>query len=304
MSRYWRDFSDFLSCHFKGKMQKLTVNAGFSCPNRDGTKGRGGCIYCNNSSFNPSYCSAGGSVASQIATGKSFFARKYPDMKYLAYFQAYTNTHDNDIDKLMRLYHEACDVKDVEGVIIGTRPDCVPDKLLDRLAAELPWVMIEFGAETCHDSTLKLVNRCHTWGDTCDAVTRTAKRGLPVGLHLIMGLPGETPAMMADTIRAVNRLPVDVVKIHQLQVLRSTPLADIYEDIGLHIPSPGEYARFCARIVGLLRPDIAIERFVSQAPPELLISPKWGLKNYQFTRLVEKELELIQQTQKADTLWK
>lgn len=283
----WRDFSDFLAGHFGGKMQKLAVNAGFSCPNRDGTKGRGGCVYCNNSSFNPSYCDPAESVTAQIERGRRFFGRKYPDMRYLVYFQAYTNTHCDDIDRLMRLYAEACAADGVDGVIIGTRPDCMPDALLDRLA-ELPWVMVEYGAESCHDSTLRRVNRCHTWADTVDAVRRTAARGIPVGLHLIMGLPGETEEMMLQTIDAVNTLPVDVVKMHQLQILRGTALAADHADVTEY--DAATYARMCARFVRRLRPDIAIERFVSQAPADLLVSPRWGLKNYQFTALVEKEL--------------
>ncbi len=293
MSR-WRDYSDFLASHFPGKMQKLAVNAGFSCPNRDGTKGRGGCTYCNNESFNPSYCSPAESVTRQIERGKRFFALKYPDMRYLAYFQAYTNTHSDDLQRLTALYEEALAVDGVDGVIIGTRPDCVPQRLLEAVKA-LPWAMIEYGAESSHDSTLGSVNRCHTWADTVDAVTRTAALGIPVGLHLIMGLPGETEEMMLDTICEVNRLPVDCVKIHQLQLLRGTRMALQAERGEIDAPryEPEEYARLCARIVRKLRPDIAIERFVSQAPPDLLIAPRWGLKNYQFTRLVEKEIDKL-----------
>ncbi|MCM1522213.1 MAG: TIGR01212 family radical SAM protein [Muribaculaceae bacterium] len=292
MSRYWRDYSDFISSHFQGKMQKLAVNAGFSCPNRDGSKGKDGCIYCNNSSFNPSYCHPEDSVRDQIEKGKAFFSRKYPDMRYLAYFQAYTNTHSDDTERLLGLYSEACSVDGVDGIIIGTRPDCVPDRLLLALKSHLPWVMMEYGAESSHDETLRLVNRCHTWNDTVDAVARTAAIGLPVGLHLIMGLPGETEEMMLETIDAVNLLPVDVVKIHQLQILRGTPLASMNESLDLRMPTPQQYARLCAKIVRRLRPDIAIDRFVSQAPPSMLIAPQWGLKNYQFTTLVERELDL------------
>lgn len=291
--KLWRDYADFLFSHFPGvKMQKLAVNAGFSCPNRDGTKGRGGCVYCNNSSFNPSYCDPSESVEVQIERGKAFFARKYPAMRYLAYFQAYTNTHSADIDRLMELYERACRVDRVDGVVIGTRPDCVPEALLSRLTS-LPWAMVEYGAESAHDSTLSRVNRCHTWADTVDAVERTARLGLPVGLHLIMGLPGETTPMMLDTIREVNRLPVDVVKIHQLQILRHTPLHRAIEsgETEVHIFTPQEYASLCADITEVIRPDIAIERFASQAPSELLVAPRWGLKNYQFTSLVEKELQ-------------
>lgn len=295
--KLYRDFADFLGEHFRCKMQKLTVNAGFTCPNRDGTKGVGGCTYCNNQSFNPEYCSTTLSVTEQIEHGKSFFRRKYPDMRYLAYFQAYTNTHDDDIDRLMRLYTEAVTVEGVDGVIIGTRPDCMPDALIARLK-ELPWMMVEYGAETCHNSTLELINRCHTWQDTIDAVTRTHAAGIPCGLHLIMGLPGETEEMMMTTIDEVNRLPIDTLKVHQLQLIRGTKMA---RDVaaGLYdIPrfTAEDYAKLCVKIVERLRKDIAIERFVSQSPPHLLIYPRWNLKNYQFSQLLNNKMASSQNT--------
>ncbi|MBD5335623.1 MAG: TIGR01212 family radical SAM protein [Bacteroides sp.] len=288
----YRDFSDFLAEHFAGKVQKIAVNAGFTCPNRDGSKGRGGCSYCNNQSFNPGYCAPTESVGSQLEEGKAFFARKYPDMKYLAYFQAYTNTHSSDIDRLMGLYEEALAVDDVVGLIIGTRPDCMPQELLDRLAALQAWVMVEYGAESSHDPTLEFVNRCHTWADTADAVRRTHDAGIPCGLHLIMGLPGEDEEMMLSTIDRVNELPVDTVKIHQLQLIRGTRMARDVEEGRYDIPrfTAEEYADLCVKIVHRLRPDIAIERFVSQSPPELLIYPRWNLKNYQFTNLIHNRL--------------
>ncbi|MDE6859027.1 MAG: TIGR01212 family radical SAM protein [Duncaniella sp.] len=287
----YKDFSDFLNGHFRCKMQKLTVNAGFTCPNRDGTNGRGGCTYCNNQSFNPEYCATGLSVTEQLEKGKEFFGRKYPDMRYLAYFQAYTNTHDADIDRLMGLYKEAVAVDKVDGVIIGTRPDCMPQRLLDRLG-ELPWVMVEYGAETSHNVTLERVNRCHTWEDTMDAVIRTGEAAIPCGLHLIMGLPGESREMMLDTIDRVNELPVDTVKVHQLQLVRGTRMAKDVEEGLYDIPrfTAEEYADLCVEIVRRLRDDIAIERFVSQSPPELLIYPRWNLKNYQFTQLLKSKL--------------
>lgn len=288
----YRDFADFLNGHFSGKVQKITVNAGFSCPNRDGTKGRGGCTYCNNQSFNPDYCSPTLSVGEQLERGKEFFRRKYPDMKYLAYFQAYTNTHSDDIDRLMSLYREALETEDVVGLIIGTRPDCMPQQLLDHLAGLDAWVMVEYGAESASDATLKLVNRCHTWADTADAVRRTHAAGLPCGLHLIMGLPGEDESTMLSTIDRVNELPVDTVKIHQLQLIRGTRMARDVEAGLYDIPrfSAEEYADLCVRLLRRLRKDIAVERFVSQSPAELLIYPRWGLKNYQFTNLLNKRL--------------
>lgn len=288
----YRDYSDFLAGHFGGKMQKVAVNAGFTCPNRDGTVGRGGCTYCNNLSFNPSYCSGTLSVTEQIRRGCEFFARKYPEMRYLAYFQAYTSTHGRDIDALMSLYSEAMECQGVEGVVIATRPDCVSPTLLDRLAAGLPWVMIEYGAESAHDRTLRLVNRGHTWADTVRAVNLTAERGIPVGLHLINGLPGETEQMMLETVDRINELPVDVVKFHQLQLLRGTTLARQAEvgEVDITNWTADEYASLCAKIVGRLRPDIAIDRWVSQAPSEMVISPRWGLKNYQFTEIVKSKI--------------
>lgn len=286
-------FADFLARHFKGKMQKLSVNTGSSCPNRDGTISRGGCSYCLNSSFTPAYCADGhSSVTSQLLKGKAFFAHKYPSMRYLAYFQSYTTSHGLSSDAFLSLCHEALSVDGVDGIIIGTRPDCMPQPLLERLALELPWVMIEYGAESSHDTTLALINRGHTWAQTVDAVSRTADAGIPCGLHLINGLPGEDEDMMLATVDRVNRLPVSVVKFHQLQLLRGTRMALDVES-GLYDVTrftPESYARLCAHICRRLRPDIVIERFVSQSPPELLIYPRWGLKNYQFTQLLLQEL--------------
>ena len=289
----YRDFSDFLKEHFDVKVQKITVNAGFTCPNRDGTKGRGGCTYCNNQSFNPEYCRPALSVREQLERGKEFFARKYPQMKYLAYFQAYTNTHSDDIDRLIRLYEEALGTSDVVGLIIGTRPDCMPQVLLDRLAGLGKWVMVEYGAESACERTLEMVNRCHTWADTADAVRRTHETGIPCGLHLIMGLPGEDEDVMLSTIDRVNELPVDTVKIHQLQLVRGTRMARDVESGLYDIPrfTAEEYVGLCVRILQRLRKDIAVERFVSQSPSELLIYPRWGLKNYQFTNLLHNRLE-------------
>ncbi len=267
----YRDFSDFLSSHFKGV---------------------GGCTYCNNQSFNPGYCAPALSVSAQLAEGKAFFARKYPEMKYLAYFQAYTNTHSDDIDRLMGLYQEALAVDGVVGLIIGTRPDCMPQGLLDRLAALPAWVMVEYGAESACDKTLGFVNRCHTWADTADAVRRTHAAGIPCGLHLIMGLPGEDEDVMLATIDRVNELPVDTVKIHQLQLIRGTRMARDVEAGLYDIPrfTAESYADLCVRILRRLRKDIAVERFVSQSPPELLIYPRWNLKNYQFTNLLGNKI--------------
>ncbi len=290
---YYLDFGDFLSRHFPGrKMQKLTLDAHLSCPNRDGTISRGGCAYCNVKSFAPAYTAdAEADISAQIDRGRQFFARKYPEMGYLAYFQSYTNTHGS-AEKLMSLYNTAISHPDIDGVIIGTRPDCIPQTLLQSIAELGSWKMIEYGAESSHDRTLRQVNRGHTWRDTADAVRRTAQAKIPVGLHLIMGLPGESTADMLATIDAINDLPVDVVKIHQLQIVRGTALARQYEGdpSSIRLFDVESYIDLCSSIVERLRPDIAIDRFVSSSPDDMLIAPRWGMKNYQFASLLHSKL--------------
>lgn len=296
MAQGYRDFAQFLSEHFDCKMQKIAVNAGFTCPNRDGSKGRGGCTYCNNQTFNPAYCTPSQSITDQLEEGKRFFGKKYPDMRYLAYFQAYTNTH-GDIDRIMEMYREALSVDKVDGIIIGTRPDCMPDELLTQLAElhKSHWIMIEYGAETAHNKTLDFINRCHSWEDTTDAVMRTHNAGIPCGLHLILGLPGEDESMILDTIKQVSRLPLDTIKLHQLQLVRGTRMAKDIEDGLYNVThfSVEEYISLCCKVIQLTSPSIAIERFVSQSPDNLLISPRWGLKNYEFTNLLNNAIKKL-----------
>lgn len=296
MGKYYREYSDYLAERFDRKMQKLTVNAGFTCPNRDGTKGWGGCTYCNNQAFNPTFAERGDNITEQLTKAKAFFARKYPDMHYLAYFQAYTNTHSSSISRLMDMYHEALAVENVDGLIIGTRPDCVSDELLEKLA-ELNTspgrVVIEYGAESSFDETLERINRCHTWAETVDATQKTVAKGIDVGLHFILGLPGETEEMMLETVRRLSALPVSTVKFHQLQVIRGTRLAkDVQQGLyDVKTFTVDEYIALCCKIVRCINPQIAIERFTSQSPDELLISPRWGLKNYEFVHRLNKALD-------------
>lgn len=296
MAQGYRDFAQFLAEHFDGKMQKIAINAGFTCPNRDGSKGRGGCTYCNNQTFNPAYCTPMQSVTEQLEEGKRFFGKKYPEMRFLAYFQAYTNTH-GDIDRIMAMYREALAVEKVEGIIIGTRPDCMPQELLDQLAElhKSHWVMIEYGAETSHNTTLDFINRCHSWEDTIDAVNRTHQAGIPCGLHLILGLPGETEKMILETINKVSQLPLDTIKLHQLQLVRGTRMAKDVEEGAYDVYhfTVEEYIALCCKVIQHTSPTIAIERFVSQSPDNLLISPRWGLKNYEFTNLLNNTIKKL-----------
>ncbi|MEG1642686.1 MAG: TIGR01212 family radical SAM protein [Bacteroidales bacterium] len=285
------DMGMFLKGYFPDyKIQKISVNAGFSCPNRDGTKGYGGCIYCNNSTFSPLYCIEDSNISRQINEGKSFFSHKYPAMRYLAYFQSYTGSY-SDIGTVIECYEEALSSDGVEGLIVATRPDCMPDLLLDYLSdlSKDKFVLVEYGAESCNNETLRRVNRCHTWDDTVDAVRRSAAKGVLCGLHLILGLPGEEDAEILNFAESVSSLPITTLKLHQLQVIRGTVLAKEFAenpDI-LHVYEVEKYICLVSDFLERLRPDIVIDRFVSQSPEGLLIAPRWGLKNYEFTaRLV------------------
>ena len=288
------DFGDFLKEHFTGKVQKISINAGFTCPNRDGSKGTGGCTYCNNQTFNPDYCNPVLSITEQLEKGKRFFAGKYPEMKYLAYFQAYTNTYA-DIDSLVSMYEDALKVRDVVGIIIGTRPDCMPDELLKYLSglSHRCFVLVEYGVETSNNATLGIINRGHTWEDTVDAVNRTSGMGVMCGIHIILGLPGESRDDILATADAVSTLPVRTVKLHQLQVIRGTKLASQVErgEVSIMTWSVDDYIDICMAFIGRLAPSIAIERFVSQSPDSLLIFPRWGLKNYEFTNLLNSRIK-------------
>lgn len=290
----YRDFGTFLREHFTGKVQKISINAGFTCPNRDGTLGTGGCTYCNNQTFNPEYCNPGKSVTEQLAEGRQFFARKYPEMQYLAYFQAYTNTY-GEISRLRELYEEALAAPGVVGVIIGTRPDCMPGELLEYLASLKKrgvFVLVEYGVETSRNDTLKIINRGHTWEQSVDAINRTAAHGIMTGAHIIAGLPGEGAADVVRTARLLSQLPLDTVKLHQLQIIHGTHLARQVADGELTVKqwSVDEYICVCIDFIRNLAPTIAIERFTSQSPDNLLISPRWGLKNYQFANLLQRAI--------------
>lgn len=284
----YRDFSSWLKEQFPGrKVQKISINAGFSCPNRDGSKGWGGCTYCNNQTFNPEYCHTEKSVSLQLEEGKSFFARKYPSMEYLAYFQAYTNTYSPD-PVLHRLYEEALSVDGVVGLVIGTRPDCVTDELLDYLAGlqqKGTFVLLEYGIESVYEDVLLRINRGHTFADTRQAVHATAERGIPVGGHLILGLPGETRMRILEEARVLSELPLTTLKLHQLQLIKGTRMAREYmeDSTCLHRYTVEEYLDLLVDFIEHLRPDMVLERFVSQSPPELLALPGWGMKNFEFT---------------------
>lgn len=293
MQRY-NEFGPWLKNLLGMKVQKISINAGFTCPNRDGSVGVGGCTYCNNQTFNPEYCRTEKSVAQQLEEGKRFFARKYPEMKYMAYFQAYTNTY-SELDDLKRKYEDALGVDGVVGLVIGTRPDCVPDNLLDYLAElnRQVCVIVEYGIESVYDKTLERINRGHDYACVVDAVNRTSERGLITGGHVILGLPGESRDDILKCADVLSELPLTTLKLHQLQLIKGTRMAEEYfaNPEGFHLFGADEYVDLVIDYVERLRPDIVLERFVSQSPSSLLAIPGWGLKNFEFVEKVRRRME-------------
>ncbi|KGF50087.1 TIGR01212 family radical SAM protein [Prevotella disiens] len=294
MEQYYNDFGTWIRKQLPFKVQKISVDAGFTCPNRDGRIGMGGCIFCDNKSFNPAYCSRQKSVTEQLEDGKQFFARKYPEMKYLAYFQAYTNTYEA-VDKLKALYEEALAVEDVVGIVIGTRPDCVSPELFDYLEElnQRTFLIVEYGIESCNDETLRYINRGHDFACTRRAVEETARRGIFVGGHIIMGLPGEDASESLRQAPIVSSLPLTMLKIHQMQIIKGTKLAKLYAERPFHLYTVEEYIDLITQYIQLLRKDLVLERFVTQSPSDMLIAPKWGLKNYEFTNLLNNKLKAL-----------
>ena len=289
----YNDYGTWLTAQLGMKVQKISLHAGFTCPNRDGRVGTGGCTYCNNQTFNPDYCAPTKSITQQLEEGKRFFARKYPDMKFLAYFQAYTNTYDA-LDRLKVKYEEALSVPDVVGLVIGTRPDCMPPALLDYLADlnRHTFLLVEYGIESIYDATLLRLNRGHTHAQTVDAITRTADRGIPVGAHLILGLPQEDREAILHEASVLSALPLTTLKLHQLQLIKGTRMAAEYgqRPQDFHLFTADEYIDLVIDFLERLRPDLVLERFVSQSPSSLLAVKGWGLKNHEFVAKVRHRM--------------
>ena len=288
---HYNSFSKWIRERFPFRVQKISVDAGFSCPNRDGSISSGGCSFCDNRTFNPSYCNGTLSIGRQISDGKAFFARKYPDMKYLAYFQAYSNTYAS-LDTIRRRYEEALACDDVVGLVVGTRPDCINDELLDYLERRnrQTFLTVEYGIESTCDATLKRINRGHTFECSRRAIAATHDRGIITGGHIIVGLPGESAADIIRQAESISLTKLDILKIHQLQIIRGTRLAEEYAAKPFHVFSVDEYIRTIGEYIQHLRKDIVIERFVSQSPKGLLLAPDWGLKNYEFTNRLNNYL--------------
>jgi len=281
---------NFYKKFFSGRIQKISVDAGFTCPNRDGKKGYGGCTYCNNNVFKPYYCIKTKSITNQLEEGKRFFGKKYKTSSYLAYFQAYSNTY-SDLDFLKKVYEEALSVNDVKGLVIATRPDCINEDILSYISflSRKYFVLIEYGVETINNNTLALVNRKHTFEEAVDAINLTKKYGIYMGIHLIFGLPGETRAMMLNSAKVISKLPIELIKFHHLQIVKGSIMEKDYRRNAdkYKLFKEDEYIDFVIDFVERLNPDFFIERFIGEVPNDYLIAPKWGgIKNYEFTSKV------------------
>lgn len=295
-ARRYNSYADWFTGLFGGRVQKLSVNAGFTCPNRDGTLGYGGCTYCNNEAFIPGYCTPDKSVTEQIEQGIAFHRRRYRRAdRYIVYFQAYTNTYAG-IEKLSALYDEGLNHPSVAGLVIGTRPDCINGELLDRLAvmARDYFIMIEYGIESVNDDTLRRISRGHDFATAVRALKETAERGLNVGAHLIFGLPGESRRAIADSAEVISSLPLTSLKIRQLQLIKGTAMALEYRQ------NPGAfdlydldgYLDLVISFTERLSPGIMIDRISGEAPPRFLDDPRdWHLRSSELFRLFEHRLE-------------
>lgn len=293
--RPYRSYSDYFRELFGGRVQKLSVDAGFSCPNRDGTLGEGGCTFCINGAFTPSYCTPQKSIRQQLEEGIEFHRRRYHKARrYLAYFQAYSNTYGPP-ERLKACCEEALACPEVEGLVIGTRPDCVDDEKLDYLAglAGRRYVAVEYGVESTCDATLRAVNRGHDFAAARRAIEATARRGIHTGAHFILGLPGEEEEFLLRQTETINALPLDTVKFHQLQIFRGTAMAREYDadPSRFRFRTLEEYFDLVVEILRRLRPDLVVERFAGEAPPRYHYGPNWGLvRNETLWTMLEKRM--------------
>lgn len=294
-SRRFNAYSDYLRARYGFRLQKLSVNAGFSCPNRDGSKGTGGCVFCNNEAFNPSYCQTTAGIREQLEEGKAFHAWRYRHSpKYLAYFQAFSNTYA-PLPVLRERYEEALGVPNVMGLAIGTRPDCVDDEILDYLAAlsKSKHIHLEMGIESCYDKTLRWMNRGHDFARAQKAFEEAARRGIFTGTHLIVGLPGLSREEELAQAGILSRLPIDTLKLHQLQIIKNTALEKEYaaQPHKFSFFTVDSYVDFVVDFLERLSPRIKMERFAGEAPSRFQAGPVFGnLRSDRILQLIEKRL--------------
>lgn len=294
--RRFNSYAEYIKKKFGGRVQKLAIDAGFTCPNRDGTQGRRGCTYCDNDAFNPSYCHPEKSVRTQIEEGIEFHSRRYRRAnRYLAYFQPYSNTYA-PLEKLKEIYSQALSFPEIAGLVIGTRPDCIDEEKLEyfRHLSSSYYIILEYGIESCYDRTLKRINRGHAFEDAKAAIQITSQFGIKTGAHIIFGLPGETKDEMMNEAAILSGLPIHNIKFHQLQIIKGTQMAEEYktspEDFVKF--SLDDYIEFIIDFVEKLNPSFVIERFAGEVPPKYLEGPGWGLiRNDQVLARIEKRMQ-------------
>lgn len=294
--RRFNSYGNYLTKQFGGRVQKISVDAGFSCPNRDGKLSTGGCTFCSNTAFNPSYCKPEKSIRQQIEEGIAFHRRRYRRAsKYFAYFQPYSNTYQ-PLETLQEIYQQALEVPGIVGIVIGTRPDLIDEPLLHYLneIQQTHYVMLEYGVESVYDETLRHVNRGHNFATAERAIRMTASHGIPCGAHFIFGLPGESKAMMHNAADVISQLPLTTVKFHQLQIFKDTKMAEEYQQHpdAFHLFELDEYIDFVIDFAERLNPNIVIERFAGEVPPRFLVSEPWMKLRYdEVLRRIEKRME-------------
>ena len=296
MTRRFNSYNSYFVKNFGGRVQKISIDAGFSCPNRDGKISTGGCSFCRNDAFNPSYCRPEKSIRQQIEEGIEFHQRRYRRAKqYLAYFQPYSNTYKN-VDELEKIYKQALEVEGVIGIVVGTRPDCIDEEKLSLLKEinKSHYVMVEYGVESVYDETLKRINRGHDFATAKKAIHLTHEYGLPCGAHFIFGLPGESREMMINAANIISELPLTTVKFHQLQIFKDTLMAEEYlaNPEAFQLFTLEDYIEFVIDFTERLNPEIVIERFAGEVPPRYLISKPWMTLRYdEVLNLIEKRME-------------
>lgn len=293
--RRYHAYNDWVRREHGGRLQKISVDAGFTCPNRDGSLGIGGCSFCNNDGFTPSYLRETPDLESQLNTGLAFMRRRYPGTRrFLAYFQSYSNTY-GDLDRVRQVYAAALAHPEIDGLVVGTRPDCLPDEILDHLAelARHHLVELEIGIESCSDAVLRECLRGHDFSCTRDAIHRAAARKLFVTGHLLVGLPGETRESLVAGAHELAALPLDALKFHQLQIVRHTRLAAQYLRAPESVPllAPDEYVDRVVDMLELLPSHVKVQRLGSEVPPDLRVSPDWGLRLSAFPAMLNRRLE-------------
>lgn len=288
----YRPFSSFLRDRFAGRVFRVTIDAGFTCPNVDGTVTSGGCVYCDNRSFSPNRRLPRTTVKAQVERGVAILGKRYDADRFLAYFQAATNTHA-PVERLRRLYDEALAHPQIVGLAIGTRPDSVPDSVLDLLQeyARDRYVCLELGLQSIHDRSLDWMNRGHHVDAFFDAVHRCQGRGLDLCAHVILGLPGESREDMLATADALAGLPVNGVKIHNLHVVRDTPLEEMHRAGSVRMLERDEYVGLVCDFLERLPPDMVVHRLNGEAPPDYLVAPDWCRDKHGLLRAIHADLE-------------